>query len=143
MKTHFPYPGRWHFLCLLLASLYLCSCPVSTVIRPDITDDRDYMMLSENILPAARAVNGTLAFIYEEEYNVNTLQYRIYGNDGALLYSNSDQVVSINYGRNYIKLSIPSNQAPFSSWLGNNPLLLEVTNAKQRKQYLTFNYFAQ
>ena len=101
------------------------------------------MMLSENILPAARAVNGTLAFIYEEEYNVNTLQYRIYGNDGALLYSNSDQVVSINYGRNYIKLSIPSNQAPFSSWLGNNPLLLEVTNAKQRKQYLTFNYFAQ
>lgn len=128
-----------HFLLIIVFVALLSNIPASI---PDINrwpiNTDDYLLLQNEISNDFRFIEEDLKFIYDEAYNDTELKYKIYANDGTVLYSNLDKAVSIRYGRNYIELKFEKTN--FGSWATKNPLLLEVTNAKKNKQYLKFNY---
>ena len=133
---------------MILKPLFLGTCFMvlfSSFILPSnhsnllsLVQNDDYFLLKAGINNDAWFIEEELRFIYDEPYNDTELKYKIYANDGKVLYSNLDKAVNIRYGRNYIELKF--DQLTFGNWASKNPLLLEVTNAKNNKQYLKFNY---
>lgn len=97
-----------------------------------------YSVLLDKISNDYRYINEKLLFIYDEKYNNTTLTYKIYSKEGKEVYSNIDKPVPIEYGRNYVELSFP--KSTYRNWGLLNPLLLEVIDSKNQKQYLKFVY---
>ncbi len=122
-------------ICLMTFS---CIRIHNTIPTVPTNDKKDYSQLSYQITNDYRYITETLRFVYDEKYNDNALKYKIYANDGSIVFSNTDQVFPIRYGRNHIELKLP--KSTFAHWGLLSPLLLEVTNAKNQKQYLKFNY---
>jgi hypothetical protein len=124
---------------IYMAVLLCCGCRGIPHTIPSVaTNEDDYSLLQDQITNDYRHVNSVLRFIYDEKYNNTQLHYKIYAVDGSLVYSDADEAFTIRYGRNYIALQL--DKTTFSAWALLNPLLLEVTNAKNQKQYLKFNY---
>ncbi|MBR9914323.1 MAG: hypothetical protein GYB32_05760 [Algicola sp.] len=114
--------------------------PSSSTSTPTVTtnDLKAYSILSDKINNDYRYINEKLLFVYDEKYNATTLNYKIYSKEGEVVYSNSDNPRTIHYGRNYVSLDFP--KTIYRNWGLLNPLLLEVTDSKNQKQYLKFVY---
>lgn len=138
MKQLFYYA----FLSILIScssSQNTVSPSSSTTISSVTTNDYEaYSILSDKISNDYRYINEKLLFVYDEKYNNTTLTYKIYSKEGKEVYSNIDKPIPIEYGRNYVQLSFP--KSTYRNWGLLNPLLLEVTDSKNQKQYLKFVY---
>lgn len=79
--------------------------------------------------------NGKINFIYNQEYNSEILNFKIYSQKNNLIRTNTHYpTIVVNNGKNYISLDVTPN----SGCLGQGYFYLEVTNEKKEKQYLRF-----
>ena len=130
------------FLFLSSCLTYNASLPTTpnpaTVPQILTNESMDYSILENEISNDYRYINDKLLFVYDEKYNSTELKYKIFSQTGEVLFSNINMPINITYGRNYIKLNFP--KTVYRNWGTLNPLLLEVTNEKNQKQYLKFIY---
>lgn len=122
------------YLFTIFLVFLLCSCGNTYNSIPEVvSNSSDYVKLGDKISSAPRYLNGNnLKIIYQENYNDQDglLEYKIYNQKQVVVQSNLTQIVSVKYGLN--KLDIPLNN------IFTGIYVLEITNEKGVKKYLTF-----